>query len=171
MNNDKNKNIIIAFLLVIAISLLGVLLYVYSNKKNTVDTSKHEELIKNAIKGTEKLELINIDDNKNAYYIVSGSNPVTEGVNDLLEVVYVNGDFVKEVVDLSYITMSSFSDASYSKYKISDNVLYFVTNGCGVASLEEYKAGTEVSVTFKDGKATNVKSTGNIYKEGAGAKC
>ena len=111
MNNDKNKNIIIAFLLVIVISLLGVLLYVYSNKKNTVDTSKHEELIKNAIKGTEKLELINIDDNKNAYYIVSGSIPVTEGPNDLLEVVYVNGDFVKEVVDLSYITTTTFLDA------------------------------------------------------------
>ena len=169
MNNDKN--IIIAFLLVIVISLSGVLLYVYSNKKNTVDTSKHEELIKNAIKGTEKLELINIDDNKNAYYIVSGSIPVTEGPNDLLKVVYVNGDFVKEVVDLSYITTTSFLDAPYRKYKISDNVLYFVTNDCGVARLEEYKAGTEVSVTFKDGKATNVKSTGNIYKEGAGAKC
>lgn len=171
MEEEKFKNIVIGFLLVIAILLLCVLIKMYFNNKNNqvFDTSKHEALIKSEIKNVTGISLIGSDNNY-GYYLVKIYDPMSDCLCEKLEIVSVSKD-VNFLVNLDYLSLVSFEDAPYDKYRIENNTLYLITNGCGNKDFEQFKAGTEFAVTFKDGKVDSVKEPGTTYKLGTGNKC
>ena len=176
MDNNKKTNLLIFSLVIIIVLLSGLLIYTLTsnknNENNTNNTNNNSNTTtkkENKDKETRK-DLITTDSLGNEYYIVTKnikSEDEEPGHSILTIVSTKDKKNYQDILDLTFVLYSVYTDAPYEGYKIEDGNLYYVNSD---GDNEQFGCGEEVKVTLNNNKYT-LNKTGNTYKDGAGERC
>lgn len=169
MNSNKKQNLLIFALIFIIVILSGLLIYVLTTKKESNSTQKDSEEVIEGVKITKRL--INTDSSGNDYYIIDlyiDDEDFPEHSYESLKIYSTKDNKTyNNILDLTRMLYSVYTDAPYEGYKIEDGNLYYVNSD---GDSEQFECGEEVKVTLNNNKYTLTK-TGKTYKDGAGERC
>ena len=169
MDNNKKTNLLIFSLVIIIVLLSGLLIYVSTTKKKSNEAPKDSEEVIEGVKIIKKL--ITTDSSGNDYYVINmyiEDEDFPEHSYEVLKIYSTKDNKTySDILDLTHMLYSVYTDAPYEGYKIEDGNLYYVNSD---GDNEQFGCGEEVKVTLNNNKYT-LNKTGNTYKDGAGERC